>query len=107
MVQSMSEQKIPAVVLAAGMSTRMGAFKPLMRLGGELLIRRVIGALESSGMVGPIVVGAGHFAGALETALEGTGVTTVVNADFAKGEMLSSLRVGIGALPARAAGFVL
>jgi CTP:molybdopterin cytidylyltransferase MocA len=32
----MSEEKFAALILAAGRSTRMGAFKPLMPLGGQM-----------------------------------------------------------------------
>ena len=31
-----------AIILAAGFSTRMGQFKPLLRLGGETMTDRVI-----------------------------------------------------------------
>src|SRR4051812_14659607 len=102
MVERMKESKLPAklpaIVLAAGLSTRMGAFKPLLRLGGELVIRRVIDALGESGRVGPIVVVTGHQAEVVQGAVEGMGVTVVFNQEYAKGEMLSSLRAGIGAL---------
>jgi len=101
---------LPAIVLAAGLSTRMGAFKPLLPLGGKPLILRAIDALHYSGAIGDIFVVTGHRAAEVEGALAGAGVVAVFNPNFARGEMLSSVRAGISALAARGGrpeGFVL
>jgi len=104
---NMVERQVSAIVLAAGLSTRMGAFKPLLRLGGKLLIQLVIEALERSGEVSSVVVVTGHQRELIEEAVSEMRVRTVFNAEYAKGEMLSSLQKGIGALPVEAHGFVL
>ena len=38
-----------ALILAAGMSRRMGSFKPLMEFQGETLIGRVVRSLREAG----------------------------------------------------------
>jgi molybdenum cofactor cytidylyltransferase len=103
-----AEARLPAVVLAAGMSTRMGQFKPLMELGGEMLLHRVLAGLQASGAVGPIIVVTGHRGREVAAAVaEMEMVQTVENKGYAEGEMLSSIRAGLSAVPAGAAGVVL
>src|SRR5436190_18562217 len=94
----------PAIVLAAGLSTRMGQFKPLMMLGPRTLLSHVLASLRESGAVGEIIVVTGHRHGEVEAALANTpGVRTVFNEHYAQGEMLSSLRAGIVTLPGNSA----
>ena len=100
-------RSLPAIVLAAGLSTRMKAFKPLLRLSGELLIHRVLGCLRESGVIGEILVVTGHLAAEIEAAVGTRGARTVFNERFADGEMLSSVQTGIRALPADGRGFLL
>jgi CTP:molybdopterin cytidylyltransferase MocA len=57
-----------AVIVAAGLSSRMGAYKPLMEIGGVSVARRVTGAFLEAG-VSPIVVVTGHRAAELEAHL--------------------------------------
>ena len=101
---------LPAIVLAAGLSTRMNAFKPLLHLAGKPLLQRVIASLRDSGVIGGILVVTGHRAADVEAASAGAGVTTIFNPDYERGEMLSSVRAGISALSHRSSpppGFVL
>ncbi|MDR1815155.1 MAG: nucleotidyltransferase family protein [Clostridiales Family XIII bacterium] len=58
-----------AVIVAAGLSSRMGDYKPLMEIGGVSIARRVVGAFLGAG-VGPIVVVTGHRAAELEAHLQ-------------------------------------
>ena len=44
-------QLSPAILLAAGLSTRMRAFKPLLPLGGKPLIHHAIHALIGSNAI--------------------------------------------------------
>ena len=110
-IQGNSETRLPAIVLAAGLSTRMGMFKPVLMLGGEPLVNRVIRSLRDSGRVAEIIVVTGHerekVAGAVGAM---AGVRIVFNPNFAVGEMLSSVRAGIEAIERgsqRARAFVL
>lgn len=87
---------IAALVLAAGFSSRMGRFKPLLPLGGQTVIDHVIDTFRAAGL-GRITVVTGHQADALEARLHGAGVHTVRNPDHAQG-MYSSVRCGIASL---------
>ncbi|HEX3432237.1 MAG TPA: nucleotidyltransferase family protein [Rhizomicrobium sp.] len=96
--QKLPRPRIAAVVLAAGLSTRMGRNKLLAEIDGEPLIRRVIDRVESSG-ARPIVVVTGHDPERLRQALEGPQCTIVHNPQFREG-LATSLRTGIAAVPA-------
>jgi len=90
------EGSIAGIVLAAGMSTRMGQNKLLMELEGETLIRRVVGRVSKAG-VSPLVVVLGHDADRVQAALEGIPYAPVFNRDYERG-VSSSLRAGIHAV---------
>lgn len=89
--------RLAALVLAAGYSSRMGRFKPLLRLGDRCAIEWAVGAFQAAG-VPDIRVVTGHEAAALEAALAGTGIATVHNPDYAQG-MYTSIRAGFASLP--------
>lgn len=88
---------ICAVVLAAGLSRRMGRFKLLLPWGATTVLGRVVETLERAG-VPQIVVVTGHRAGEIEEALAGTTARTAFNPEYAAGEMLSSIQAGLRAL---------
>ena len=96
----MSEiKRVGAVVAAAGLSSRMGEFKPLLPFDGETVIERCISNLYGAG-ASTIVVVTGHRAEELADYLEESGVTLVHNAAYAETEMFDSLCLGLRALPA-------
>ena len=84
---------IHAVVLAAGASTRMGAHKLLLPLGGEAIVRRTVREICAAGFDGVLVV-VGHEHEKVVAALDGLPVSSAVNAGFAAG-MGSSFRIAI------------
>jgi len=88
---------ICALVLAAGRSRRMGAQKLLLPLGGRPVIARVVDEVLRSGVDEVFVVAGGDAAGLAE-ALGDRRVRFVVNPD-PDGEMLSSVRCGLAAMP--------
>jgi CTP:molybdopterin cytidylyltransferase MocA len=101
--------RIGALVLAAGLSRRMEAFKPLLTLRGKTLIENAVdSALAGGAEQVTVVVG---FRGAeLEALLKdryGRRVTVVWNRDFAATDMLRSVQIGCGALPPCDAFFLL
>lgn len=88
---------ISAVVLAAGLSSRMGGpHKLLLDIGGEPIIRRTLRAVLA---IEPaeIVVVTGHRAAEVRAALGGLAVRFVHNPDFAEGQP-GSVVAGIRAL---------
>jgi CTP:molybdopterin cytidylyltransferase MocA len=95
----MSARKIGAVVAAAGLSSRMGAFKPLLPFDGVTVIERCIANLRMAG-ASEIVVVTGHRAGKLTERLANSGVTVVHNPLYAETQMFDSLCLGLRALPA-------
>ena len=91
------DSTICAVVLAAGLSSRMGTQKMLLPLGGKTVVGHVVGRLLSSKVKGIYVV-VGHQGDQVAAALGGRGVTIAHNPDYAGG-MLTSLRCGLKSLP--------
>lgn len=106
----MTGTKINGLILAAGLSSRMGDFKPLMPLCGKTLIENSIDSMLLSG-VGRIVVVLGHRGADLEAILRsryiGDTIVTVYNRDFATTDMLTSVKVGLAAMPPCDAFFLL
>lgn len=86
-----------AVIAAAGMSTRMGRFKPLLSIGGSTIICRVIDTLRAGGAE-QIVVVTGHQAQRLEAHLSGQGVTCLRNQAYAGTHMFDSAKIGLSYL---------
>ena len=93
------EPKIGALILAAGLSRRMGkANKLLANVDGDAMVTRVADAVTAS-KASPVIVVTGHEAERVEAALAGRKLTFVRNPDYAEG-LASSVRHGIDALPA-------
>jgi molybdenum cofactor cytidylyltransferase len=90
---------ISAVILAAGLSTRMGRLKQLLPYGEHTVIEQVVSVLLAS-PVDEVLVVTGHRRAALETTLGGWPVRTTFNPDYAEGEMLSSAQAGLWAVSA-------
>ena len=92
-----SRLNIVAVVLAAGLSSRMGKDnKLLMDFDGVPMVVRTLEKIRAAG-IETICVVTGHQAGAVERALEGMKVNFVENPDYALG-LSTSVRSGIAAL---------
>lgn len=100
----MNEEKIPVLgglVVAAGLSSRMGSFKPLLPLGGKTVIENTVDSLFSGGARTVVVVG-GYRGEELEALLRqqyGERVIIASNPDYAKTDMLFSIKIGCRALP--------
>lgn len=94
-----------AVVLAAGESRRAGEQKLLLPFGRSTVIGSVVAALEAAG-ADPIIVVGGAQAEQIAGALAETRAQVVQNPHPERG-MLSSLRVGVGALPADVQRFLI
>jgi molybdenum cofactor cytidylyltransferase len=89
--------RIAAIVLAAGLSRRMGRNKLLLPIEGKPLVVHVVDALLQS-MVSDIVVVTGHQADEVRAALSSRHVRFVANPDYAEG-LGTSVAHGIAALP--------
>ncbi len=87
-----------AVVLAAGLSSRMGHNKLLLPWRDMTVIRWVISQLNRSGIENIAVVG-GRDREHIERETAAPGVTHIYNERFSDGEMLHSLQCGLRSLP--------
>ena len=96
---------VTALILAAGMSSRMGTCKPLLPLGGETVLERVIGIARHAGIKSILAV-VGHDADLLLPVLARQHVPGVINPDYERG-MFSSLRTGISHLGKNCPAFFL
>ena len=94
----MTTTPMTAIVLAAGLSSRMGRPKPLLPFGERLVIERLLTALAECDVAETLVV-VGHAHSLVEQRLHGWPNTRAVfNPDYATGEMLSSLQTGLRAV---------
>ncbi|MFZ0744086.1 MAG: DVU_1551 family NTP transferase [Terracidiphilus sp.] len=98
--------RLAAIVLAAGYSSRMMAFKPLLRLGDGTAFERCIHSLRTAG-IGEVIAVLGHRADELRPLAKRCGARCVINSQFDHG-MYSSIVAGSRAIPEWAeAAFVL
>ena len=88
---------IPAIVLAAGASTRMGRPKPLLPIGGRTFVRRILDALHEGGVAEAVVVVRPRAAGVVEEIGLAQFGRPVENPDPDRGQ-LSSLLAGLDAV---------
>ena len=86
-----------AILLAAGQSTRMGAFKPLLPFGNKTVIECCIDYLRDGG-VETIVVVLGHRADEVREKIREPHVTFALNPD-PNSEMGASIAAGVRELP--------
>ncbi|MCD7945068.1 MAG: nucleotidyltransferase family protein [Clostridiales bacterium] len=101
--------RLAGLVTAAGMSSRMGAFKPLLPLGEHTVIEATVDSLLTSG-AGSVTVVTGYRGDEVEVVLSqhfGEQVDFVRNGDYASTDMLQSVRLGCEALPLCDAFFLL
>ncbi len=85
---------IAAIVLAAGLSTRMGSQKLLLPWGKTTVIGAVLKALNEAGL-SDIRVVTGGMKAELERPVRDAGGELLFNKEYADGEMLTSLQVGL------------
>lgn len=97
--------KLAAIIPAAGLSSRMGKFKPLLPLGGGTVLSRCVDLFRANG-VERIFVVTGNRAKEVGVVAERAGAVAVHNADFEQG-MFSSVLAGVLSLPDDVTGFFL
>lgn len=95
--------RIAAVILAAGLSSRMGACKPLLDLGGRSLLGHCRELFAGCGITDLLAV-VGHRAQEVGGECAALGLPAVANPDYRSG-MFSSVRRAVSALPADTAAF--
>lgn len=95
---------VAGVVLAAGVSARMGRNKLFFDIEGETLLRRAVGRALAAGL-DPVIVVLGYEAERAIEALAGLRCRPVVNPNYERG-VYESLRTGVVAVPPESAAAV-
>jgi len=91
----MENDKIIGLILAAGYSSRMGAFKPLLPIGDMTAVERISTSLKKAGVHNIIGV-TGFQREQLSSVFASEGITESYNQDFEQG-MFTSVKAGIRA----------
>ena len=86
--------QIGALIVAAGMSSRMGDFKPMLSIGSISVAQRIIATLHQAG-ASRIVMVTGYNATVLERHLAGSGVIFLRNEDYETTQMFDSVKIGL------------
>lgn len=92
----MPQTRYAAIVLAAGFSSRMEQFKPLLQLGGQTITDRVISIFASNGIDVFLVVG--WKKEELLSGIKSWSMTVIENPDYEQG-MFTSVLAGTRSLP--------
>lgn len=106
---NIGNRRFGAVILAAGFSSRMGAFKPVLPLGDEAVIARLLRVIKEAG-IKQIAVVTGHNREELQPYIETAGVggvsqvVEVFNSRFEEG-MFTSMQVGTATMSENLDGF--
>lgn len=91
---------VGAVIAAAGIASRMGEFKPLLKFGNMTIIERIISTLKGAG-IEEIVVVTGSNAKQLEDFLKHQGIVFLRNEEYLTTHMLDSAKIGFRYLKGR------
>ncbi len=86
-----------ALIVAAGMSSRMGDFKPMLSIGSISVAQRVVATLHQAG-VNKIVMVTGFNAETLERHLAGNGIIFLRNEQYQTTQMFDSVKIGLSYL---------
>jgi molybdenum cofactor cytidylyltransferase len=95
---------LSAIVLAAGMSTRMGQNKLLLDFKDKPLIAHAVDTLLAS-EIDEVIVVLGHEADKVQEKLRGKQVRLIQNPDYREG-LSTSVRAGVNAVSSQAAGIM-
>lgn len=90
-------ERIGAVIVAAGLSSRMEAFKPLLPFEESTISMHIVETLKKSG-ADPILVVTGYRAEELEAHLAATGAHFLRNERYRETQMFDSVKLGIEAI---------
>lgn len=94
--------KVNGLILAAGMSRRMGDFKPLLKINNKTMIQQSIDSMLTAG-ADRVTVVLGYQGEKIEEVLRSNGylnenVTIVYNKDYETTQMLDSVKIGVNSI---------
>lgn len=96
---------ISAIILAAGISSRMGTPKMMLPWDGRTVLGRVISVFTKAGIDDVLVI-TGGARSEVEKIIDQYGARSVYNDKYASGEMISSLQCGLRAQTPEAAAIL-
>ena len=82
------------IITAAGLSSRMGDFKPLLKINGLPMIAHTVLSMQNAG-ISPVCVVTGYRGDDIKAALSGFDVIFAENENYASSDMLSSVKLGL------------
>lgn len=92
-------KRIGAIILAAGLSSRMGDFKILLPwIDNQPILTHVVSKYVALN-INPIIIVTGRDAERVHETVDGLPVECIHNPDYATGEILSSVKAGLRAMP--------
>ena len=83
-----------AIIVAAGMSSRMGDFKPMLNIGSISIAQRIVANFHQAG-VDKIVMVTGYNATTLERHLANNGIIFLRNENYETTQMFDSAKIGL------------
>jgi CTP:molybdopterin cytidylyltransferase MocA len=86
--------RVGAVITAAGKSSRMGSFKPLLKIGAITAAEQVIQNFHAAG-IRDIALVTGNNAEELEKSLKYPGLVFLRNDNYEYNEMIDSVKIGL------------
>jgi molybdenum cofactor cytidylyltransferase len=99
--------RLAGIVTAAGLSKRMGDFKPLLSYAASTMIQTSIELLQHAG-VEQIIVVVGYRGGEIEAQVSSMkNVEVIYNFNYLNGDMLESVQLGLGQVRNCDAAYVL
>lgn len=91
------KEKIASLIVAAGMSSRMKKFKPLLKLGEKTIIEHVVDTLYEGG-VNKIVIVTGNRSDKIREQLKTRDVIFIHNELYESTSMFESVKLGLNYL---------
>jgi molybdenum cofactor cytidylyltransferase len=92
------QKRVAGVILAAGMSTRMGTVKQLLMVEGKPLLSQVLINARSADCLTPLIIVLGHEAATIQQRIDFGADRVVIAADYRRGQS-ASLKAGLSAVP--------
>lgn len=86
--------RLGALIVAAGLSSRMKDFKPMLNIGSISIAKRIVATMKQAG-VENIVMVTGYNADTLERHLSGNGIVFLRNENYEHTQMFDSAKIGL------------
>lgn len=83
-----------ALITAAGISSRMGDFKPMLNIGSISIAQRIVATFQQAG-IDRIVMVTGYNAATLERHLANQGIIFLRNENYRSTQMFDSVKIGL------------